>query len=153
MERNNFEGASNNQSKLDFHEISTKKCITIKKKKYIVNLHEIKMHPQKIFHSILAAYSQNGHTSRTYGGQYTTKCNCTSISLGVDWPYFELSTFFMEFSKTVAENWVSKQFFFCFDIDYGLNHIRLFCFIRQKTEILSICLKKNFLKPQKILTQ
>ena len=37
--------------------------------------------------------------------------------------------------KTVAENWVSKQSFFCFDIDYGLNHIflgiKLFCFTRQ----------------------
>ena len=46
MERNNFEGASNS-SKLDFHEISTKKGIVESKEKYVyvVNLHEIKMHP------------------------------------------------------------------------------------------------------------
>ena len=56
MERNNFEGASNS-SKLDFHEISTKKGIVESKENYIVNLHEIKMHPYKIFHPILAAYS------------------------------------------------------------------------------------------------
>ena len=42
--------------------------------------------------------------------------------------------------------------------DYdGLNHIflviKLFCFSRQKAEIFSICLKKNFVKPHKFSTQ
>ena len=39
--------------------------------------------------------------------------------------------------------------------DYGLDHIflGLFCFSRFKAETLSICLKKNFVKPfVKILT-
>ena len=40
--------------------------------------------------------------------------------------------------------------------DYGLNYIflgiKLFCFLRQKAETFSICLKKNFVKPHKIST-
>ena len=41
--------------------------------------------------------------------------------------------------------------------DYGLDHIcfrnKTFCFSGWKTEIFSICLKQNFVKPHKISTQ
>ena len=50
--------------------------------------------------------------------------------------YYEI-----DLSKTVAENWVSKQSFFCFDIDYCLNHIfyesNFFCFLQDKKLIFS----------------
>ena len=40
--------------------------------------------------------------------------------------------------------------------DYGLNYIflgiKLICFVRQKAETFSICLKKNFVKPHKVPT-
>ena len=40
--------------------------------------------------------------------------------------------YYMVLGKTIAENWVSKQSFFGFDIDYSLNHI----FFRNKTFLL-----------------
>ena len=64
-------------------------------------------------------------------------------------------------SKTFTEKWDSKRHLLELSwpiqrlrlIDHIFLGITLFCFSRQKAEIFSICLKKNFVKLHKISTQ
>ena len=51
--------------------------------------------------------------------------------------------------QNLLENWVSKQRFFCFDIDNGP---KFFCLSRWKDETFWFSLNLNFVKPHKIST-
>ena len=80
--------------------------------------------------------------------------------LGTVFPYQKFACFCLLLGKTLPENWDSKAPSVGTLLAYlettayiiFLLGIKLFCFSRYKVEIFSICLKKNFVKPQKIST-
>ena len=66
-----------------------------------------------------------------------------------------LRTYCVVVAKTFTENWVSKQSFFCVDIDTGLNFFcRIKTFLFFKIESWNVQqFEKKIVKPHKISTQ